>query len=957
MIKKDFFRFPLLNVFVAFAIAIIMGTFIFKTELDNDLSKMMSQDNPSIEAFRQTEKLFGSSNVMVIGFRAKEGTIFTPEYLKILEQIGEEAKNICYLKSKSDSAKQKTPEINGDLEDLLGDFETLEKNHALDESTAQQASEMEDLLGDFENSTASMTVAVKDASDKAPPAIVTNVLMTQKKNLVEISWTDPADEDLDYIEMIYKTARTDDKVTVKKGKQIAVAKDLNYDEAYSFILTAVDINGNRSAPVKKKLFVGIEDGLQMVDSVLSIVDASSIQISNGELKIEELKKPSLPQNQEEMEAFKKKLYSWELYDTNLISPDQKSAAIYLNLTSGLKNQHFMYFDNELQKIIKKYETENIEVYQSGTPTLMVKVSEYMINDLVILIPLVSLVVLLTLYLSFAGKIGGVVLPMICVAISTVASIGLMGMLGKKIDIVSTAIPVGLIAISSAYGIHVMTHYYDALRRRENITQKEHKELIFQVLREVGSPVLLAGLTTAAGFLSFTFAPVESLRNYGLFTAFGVLAALVVAVFFIPSMLLLRRRIHLKQRKVEDSTKKRKTRHYFLEALYSIYIFFMGKTYRMVALLLGIILLSFIGINRIVIDSQVIEYFKKSSPVQTADRYLCENFAGTNFLDITVIGPEPGSLANPEIIDQMDQLAQFLVGKYPQIKKTMGYPDFIKKMNQVMNSDGSEDQNKIYYEIPKDIEKYRVSRPEQLNELITQYLLLLGEDVTAYVTGEDPLAPNAARITLLMTSSASAFTKSLIKDVKQFAEENLPKSYQCQVSGTADFVDALNSLVIESQIQSIILSAFMVLLIIILKYRSLVAGVIGIAPLGLAILLNFGMMGIFGITLNIATAIIASVAIGMGVDYTIHFLAAYKLQRMKSDNLREITKNTLMTSGNAIISNTSAVCLGFFIMVFSNFVPLVNVGLMLSCVMITSSLGAMVLLPVLLGHFDPKFLRK
>ena len=148
---------------------------------------------------------------------------------------------------------------------------------------------------------------------------------------------------------------------------------------------------------------------------------------------------------------------------------------------------------------------------------------------------------------------------------------------------------------------------------------------------------------------------------------------------------------------------------------------------------------------------------------------------------------------------------------------------------------------------------------------------------------------------------------------------------------------------------------MVFIIISLSFRSGWAGLIGAIPLGLTILLNFMVMGYAGIALDLCTSIIASVAIGVGIDYTIHFMETYRAQRALTGDLEEVTKKTFSTSGKGIITNAIAVGLGFCVLLFSRFIILRYIGALVAVVMFTSSTLAMTVIPGLLNAFDPKFM--
>jgi predicted RND superfamily exporter protein len=157
--------------------------------------------------------------------------------------------------------------------------------------------------------------------------------------------------------------------------------------------------------------------------------------------------------------------------------------------------------------------------------------------------------------------------------------------------------------------------------------------------------------------------------------------------------------------------------------------------------------------------------------------------------------------------------------------------------------------------------------------------------------------------------------------------------------------------------SILVALVIVFAIIALSFRSPAAGLFGIIPLSVAIIVIFGFMGFVGFKLDIVTSLVASVAIGIGIDYSIHFLSRYHHERRGTDSQSQVTKKTLLSTGKAIIINAITVGAGFAVLVFSNFNPIAIAGFLVALTMITTSLAAMTVLPVLLNRLNPRFLRR
>jgi len=277
-------------------------------------------------------------------------------------------------------------------------------------------------------------------------------------------------------------------------------------------------------------------------------------------------------------------------------------------------------------------------------------------------------------------------------------------------------------------------------------------------------------------------------------------------------------------------------------------------------------------------------------------------------------------------------------------------EFVEQLNRRMNYKGSD-----YYEIPYNPDKYPAQTREELKNLISQYLLLYSGSMDDWA--DDALEPRQVRMTAQMRTTGTRETEPIIAGVHDYVDRYFPEGYTVQTTGSALVKNALTDLLIDAQGRSILISLTLVFLIVAFNFRSLIAGLFGIIPMGFAIIINFAVMGFFGIKLDISTAMVASVAIGIGIDYSIHFMSNYHYERLRSDDIEQVTVNTLRTTGKAISVNAIAVAAGFAVLIFSNFNPLMYLGMLIALTMFTSSLAAMTLLPVLLNIFTPKFISK
>ncbi|TVR65891.1 MAG: RND family transporter, partial [Spirochaetaceae bacterium] len=434
------------------------------------------------------------------------------------------------------------------------------------------------------------------------------------------------------------------------------------------------------------------ESLEDVRSVTSLTNADYIEGVDGGMRVTSLVADDFSGTTGEIEELKRRVLSWELYDNSLYSRDFRATQILVGLPYRIDadTREAAYY--RIRDILRQHEQPGVNFYFAGDPVIAVLLSASMRSDLLVLIPLVVVVVLTALFLFFR-RTGGVLLPIITVLVSSVWTIGAMALLGIALTMVATVIPVLMVAVGSAYGIHIVNHYYRTLDgENAPVDADRHKQIIEETLRTVGKPVLMAGLTTIIGFGALTTSQVGPMRSFGVFTAFGVATALLVALTLIPSLLLARgpgatrrRPASAESGEFSDSPgTARDTTGVFLLGLYTI---LSRGRWRVLFLALVAGSLAVWGTSRVVVDNELIMYFKGDTEIRRADEFLRRAFGGTRTFNIEVIGEEAAALTNPEILQAMDDLARYLVASWPEeVPKVLGYQNFIMRMNQVMHVD-------------------------------------------------------------------------------------------------------------------------------------------------------------------------------------------------------------------------------------------------------------------------------
>lgn len=392
----------------------------------------------------------------------------------------------------------------------------------------------------------------------------------------------------------------------------------------------------------------------------------------------------------------------------------------------------------VKEITEKYtKGTGLKVIYFGDPVVSANMREFIISDLTRLIPIVSIVVLLTLFASLK-TLDGTVLPLITVLFSTACTCGLMAIFKFTFTIVTSVIPVALIACGSAYGIHVLTHYYivldEELKKGTVITKENHKEIVLKGVGDCKVAVFLAAITTVIGFISLVSSPMGPLHSFAIFTAVGVALSFLLSVTFIPAVLMVKsekqigkksRLMQKVSRKVKKHTINRGNASH--DTLYNIFIFFCGTKPRMYVFGAALIILSFFGIKKLAVDTSIINYFPEDSRLRQDIDYVDQRFAGTNMIFMLVDGPAvkdeagnvldengipvmnsegkfldvngniikksdgrkaalvEGSMKNPDVLEALDGLQENLYNKFPFVGKVISFPTLIKRMNQVLHA--------------------------------------------------------------------------------------------------------------------------------------------------------------------------------------------------------------------------------------------------------------------------------
>jgi predicted RND superfamily exporter protein len=638
-----------------------------------------------------------------------------------------------------------------------------------------------------------------------------------------------------------------------------------------------------------------------VESVTSLANIINIKTDEYGLEVGNLVDIyALPETEEELMNLKNEVESNEMYKGVIVSNDGKSTIVMFTLATDVNQE-------EVGKEIKeKIAAQNFShgITYGGLPMMMQELSTIIFNDMVWLIPSVAILLLIILFLSFKS-VRGTILPLITVSIAITWTLGLMAILGYEITMIGGIIPVILFAVGSAYSIHVINHI------REN-QEEDYRKRILSSLGYLVLPVFLSSLTTVFGFVSFIFGSyLTMIKDFGIFCAVGTFFSFILALTFIPALISF---FPTPPRRVSDKesllTKK------FLRPLSSLVL----KYPKYVLIFwISLVILGIIGTFKIDRSTNLASFFNKKSETRIAEETLQEQFGGSAPVYVLF----KGDVHDPDFLAKMGDFSDFLKTN-PHISHVTSIVDLIEQMNEAMGEGRK---------LPTDRAKI-----EQL------WFLLEGHEVMEQLVSDDL---DEAIIQTRFSSINTNDTKKFIDEVEEYITAHQDENVTIQLSGIPSVYVNMDSSLLKSQLSSLSIAIVLVLLLISISLRSLKLGIMGIVPILVTVSAVFGFMGFTGISLDVATVSVASIVLGIGIDYSIHTISSFNYYFKIKNDIDYAIKNTICIIGKSIMINATAVGLGFSVLLFSHLIPMKFMGLLIAISMLLSSIGALTLLPIMI----------
>ncbi len=696
----------------------------------------------------------------------------------------------------------------------------------------------------------------------------------------------------------------------------------------------------------------IEKKVPHTRSVNSLINARSTRSENDTLIVEALLK-DWPGKSINLSNFRKQVMNNPFYINNIISEDGYSTAVIIELDASVvntveENEDDLFADFEekssfsknskdpfqplsgkehqeviraVNQIVENYNTHDFSLALSGLPVISDVYNRAIAEDMRYCGVFASISVLFFITILFR-RISGIIFPFIIVQSSVFSTLGLMVLFKKPITELTVVLPTFLISVGIADSVHVLTIFY---RQLQQGSSKE--DAIAYALGHSGLAIVLTSLTTAAGLLSFYFAELTAIAEMGIFSAAGVILALVFTIFMLPPLIAL---VPIKQKKAQNN----KITTSFMDKTLQFFTDISSTHPKKIIVASAVLLLiSSAFIFRLGFSHNPLDYFPDTMDLKKHVVLIDKEFKGITTLEVVVDTKKENGIYDPFILNQIETLSNSIKkfkNKDIFVGKVFSINDILKESNQSLHGN-----NPAFYKIPQD------------RKTIAQELMLFensgSEDLKKIVDSQF----SKTRITIKTPNVDAVNYEPFIKEVKSRFQKAFQDKAEITLTGAVVLNARTVPVALRSMAKSYIAAFIVITIMMILLMGNIKFGLISMIPNLLPIIIVMGIMGVGNIPLNLTTIMIGSIAIGLVVDDTVHFMHNFQRHFKVYGNSYDAIHETLFTTGRAMLITSLILCSGFFVLMLATLNHLAKFGFFTGVIIILALLADFLLAPALM----------
>lgn len=701
----------------------------------------------------------------------------------------------------------------------------------------------------------------------------------------------------------------------------------------------------------------LKENVPHLDDITSMVNARNTLGREDELIVEDLLE-NFPETDEDLAALRERVMSNPIYRNMLISEDGTFTTIAIKTnaysSSGAVEDALAGFDEAggfedleggagdekqperkfltdeensevveaVREIVEKYAGPDFPAYIAGSPVVSNDLKRSMQKDMRRFMLMALTIIVLFLYIMFR-RVSGVILPLAVVLLTLFSTIGAMAFFGVPLKLPTQILPSFLMAVCVGDSVHVMAIFYYRLHNG-----CDSEDSIVYALGHSGLPIVMTSLTTAAGLASFSTAQVAPIADLGKFSSLGVMLGLVYTIVLLPALIAFTP-FTKKETPAHEAKREKMDR-----VLTRVADFSTGHPVSITVISSIFIIAALAFAITVRFSHNPLKWFPEDSQIRKTTTLIDHKMKGTVTLEVITDTGGENRLYEPDILKGLDVLATeiekiktdgFFVGK------AFSVADILKEINRALNENRQE-----FYRIPDD------------RRLIAQEFLLFensgSDDLEDVVDSQFSLS----RFTIKAPWLDAIRYAEFIDDVKSRFDRRLGGDVEkITITGMIPILSKTLSAAMKSAAVSYVIAGVVITIMMIILIGSVRVGLLSMVPNLLPIILAIGVMGVFKMPMDMFTMLIGSIAIGLAVDDTVHFMHNFRRYYHETRDAREATRKTLTTTGRAMLATSVVLSTGFFIFMFASMNNLFNFGLLTGLTIVTALLADFLLAPALM----------
>ena len=635
----------------------------------------------------------------------------------------------------------------------------------------------------------------------------------------------------------------------------------------------------------------------------------------------------------------------------VISEDGKTTAIIVYIKQNQVEKNFknnkqkeLYKDKlkkqnhqniiEIRNIIKSY-SDNSKIHLGGIPMIADDMMSFIKNDIVVFGIGVFLFIILTLWYVFR-KFIWIIVPISSCLFSVTIMMGLLGLLGWKVTVISSNFIALMLILTMAMNIHMSTRFLQLTKENPSLTKQE---IILKTTNKMFWPIIYTVLTTICAFLSLIFSEIKPIIDFGWMMTLGLIVSFLITFTLLPTLISFFSNINVNIKNNNNSI--------FTSFLANLSIKYKNQIFILSTI---VVVISIFGISRLEVENSFINYFDKKTEIYKGMKLIDEKLGGTTPLEVIIKFPKKEEIKiedddweeteseddeakywfTKDKIDKIDKVHNYLDG-LPAVGKVLSFSSIIKVATQLNNNKqlGSLEMGVLYSKIPDTIK----------SEIVDPYISIKNSE---------------ARINLRIKDSKEGLRRNeLIKKIRYDLKNKIGlKEDEFKLAGVLILFNNLLQSLFKSQILTLGFVMIGIFAMFFILFKNIKLSLIGIVPNFIAAFFILGIIGIVGIPLDMMTITIAAITIGIAVDNSIHYIYRFKEEFKKINDYKLTLEKCHSTVGVAILNTSITIIFGFSILVLSNFIPTIYFGVFTGIAMLIAMISVLTLLPSLLLVFKP-----